>query len=195
SLGRKITRITESNDISIDTGSKIEKIPIPYGLLSNINTRNGKLADALIYRMKELEITPSPKAYVEAFSLMIRSNRFDCEEKLLNDLRNSKELFSQTPSTTFEIALPYITIGKYDLANEILDLGYEIHKRYNSEFLMDYYLLNKAQIKRHKGEDFNEQEKKGLQYIAETGSLESKMGAYILLDLHEDAEKVLLELS
>lgn len=195
SLGRKITRITESNDISIDTGSKIEKIPIPYGLLSNINTRNGKLADALIYRMKELEITPSPKAYVEAFNLMIRSNRFDCEEKLLNDLRNSKELFSQTPSATFDIALPYMTIGKYDLANEILDLGYEIHKRYNSEFLMDYYLLNKAQIKRHKGEEFTEQEKKGLQYIAETGSLEAKMGAYILLDLHEDAEKVMLELN
>jgi hypothetical protein len=194
-LGRKITKITESNDVSIDTGNKIEKIPIPYGLLSNINTRNGKLADALIYRMKELEITPSPKAFVEAFNLMIKSNRFDCEEKLLNDLRNSKELFSQNPSTTFDIALPYMAIGKYEIANEILDFGYEIHKRYNTEFLMDYYILNKSQIKKHQGKDYNEQEKKGLSYISETGSAESKMGAYILQDMFDEAEKILLELS
>lgn len=195
SLGRKITRITESNDISIDTGSKIEKIPIPYGLLSNINTRNGKLADALIYRMKELEITPTPKAFVEAFNLMIRSNRFDCEDKLLNDLINSKELFSQTPSSTFDIALSYISIEKYDLADKILDLGYEIHKRYNSEFLMDYYILNKAQIKKFKKEEYNDQEKKTLQYLVENGSLESKMGACILLESYDEAEKVLLELN
>jgi tetratricopeptide (TPR) repeat protein len=194
-LGRKITKITESNDVSIDTGNKIEKIPIPYGLLSNINTRNGKLADALIYRMKELEITPSPKAFVEAFNLMIKSNRFDCEEKLLNDLRNSKELFSQNPSTTFDIALPYMAIGKYEIANEILDFGYEIHKRYNTEFLMDYYILNKSQIKKHQGKEYNEQEKKGLSYISETGSAEAKMGAYILQDMFDEAEKILLELS
>lgn len=196
SLARKISRLTEnSNDISIDTGNKIEKLPIPYGLLSNINTRNGKLSEALIYRMKELETTPSPKAFVEAFSLMIKSNRFDCEEKLLQDLKNSKELFSQSPSTTFDIALPYMTVGKYEIANEILDLGYEIHKRYNGEFLMDYYILNKAQIKKHKGEPYTEQENKGLAYIIETGSDEAKMGAYILSEKYEEAEQVLLRLS
>jgi len=194
-LGRKIAKFTETNDVSIDTGSKIEKVPIPYGLLSNINTRNGKLADALIYRMKELEITPSPKAFVEAFNLMIKSNRFDCEAKLLTDLRNSKELFAQSPSTTFDIALPYMNIGKYEIANEILDLGYEIHKRYNGEFLMDYYSLNKAQIKKHQEIPFTEQERKGLTFITETGSNEAKMGAYILLEMHAEAEKILLLLS
>jgi len=194
-LGRKIAKFTETNDVSIDTGSKIEKVPIPYGLLSNINTRNGKLADALIYRMKELEITPSPKAFVEAFNLMIKSNRFDCEAKLLTDLRNSKELFAQSPSTTFDIALPYMNIGKYEIANEILDLGYEIHKRYNGEFLMDYYSLNKAQIKKHQEIPFTEQERKGLTFITETGSNAAKMGAYILLEMHAEAEKILLLLS
>jgi len=194
-LGRKIAKFTETNDVSIDTGSKIEKVPIPYGLLSNINTRNGKLADALIYRMKELEITPSPKAFVEAFNLMIKSNRFDCEAKLLTDLRNSKELFAQSPSTTFDIALPYMNIGKYEIANEILDLGYEIHKRYNGEFLMDYYSLNKAQIKKHQEIPFTEQERKGLTFITETGSNEAKMGAYILLEMYAEAEKILLLLS
>lgn len=193
-LGRQISRFSEKNDVSIDTGSKIEKLPIPYGLLSNLNSRNGKFEDALFYRMKELEITPSPVAFVEAFKLMIKSNHFDCEEKLLTDLKNSKELFSQNPSITFDIALSYLAIGKYETANEILDLGYEIHKRYNGDFLLDYYQINKAQIKRHQGLEFTNEENNRLFYISEFGSEEAKMGAFILLNQNRDAENILLKM-
>jgi tetratricopeptide (TPR) repeat protein len=192
-LGRKISKFTENNDISIDTGNKIEVLPIPYGLLSNIRARNGNFEEALIYRMKELEITPTPKAFVEAFSLMIKSDRFDCEAKLLNALKNSKELFSQNPSATFDIAIPYISAGRYDTAYEILDLGLEIHKRYNSEFEMEYYSLNRAQIKKHKRESYNEQEIRVLQIISESTNQLAKMGALILLDRYEEAEAILIE--
>lgn len=184
-LGREISRFTSNiND---------DNLPIPYGLLSDIQTQSKKFDMALQYRLKELDLTPSINAFIKAFELMVKSEKFEGEEKLIAKLQNSKELFSQEPAATFDIAVPYLNAGNYDKAELVLDLGYEIYKQYNGRFMLDYYNLNKLQIIKHKNLSFNDEQLSLLSQIENSGNEFAKMGAQILLDKYIEVEKFLLD--
>ena len=185
-LGREISRFDDSSS------SKDDNLPIPYGLLSDIQTQNQKFDLALQYRMKELELTPTPNAFIKAVELMIRSNKFDCEDDLLDKLQNSKDLFASEPSDTFDIAIPYINASKYAEANTVLDFGYEVYKQYNGKFTVDHYLLNKFQILKHNNQPFNDEQLNQLELIEKSNNEITKMGAQILLDKFSEVESFLV---
>lgn len=189
---RRLVQKIISSSISVDTGGQIETLPIPYGFLADSASRNKKYDEALKFRIKEIENTPNQKAFVGAFDMMFKSEDLTCENKLLKELFAAKNIFTTSPMGLFDIALLNITAGKYENADKILDFSYELYNQYQGEFSVDYYYLNKLQIKKHKGEEFTAQEIKMLNEISKSDSLYTKFGAFSLLDRVGDAENTLL---
>ena len=197
-LGYHISRITpqrreESIEPLQDHKNEIlnEKLPIPYGLLSNVNEMEGELDLAFKYRVMELDTEPSPQVFAQAFYLMFKSGNTEHKEKLLERLFNSKEVYASNPMATFDVALKFIDFGDYENANKILDYGEELAKRFNGEFYQPYYLLNKLQIKSHKGEDFSSKEIGVLKKLRDSSDIYARYGACILLKEFEEAEQSL----
>lgn len=189
---RKLVQKITSSSVSVDTGKQIETLPIPYGLLADSATRNKKYDEALKFRLKEIENTPNPRAFLGVFDMMLKSQDWECEDRIMKELFSSKSIFSATPSSLFDIVLILIMAEKFDNADKILDLSYDIYKQYQGEFDVDYFALNKLQIKKHKGEGFSEQEIRTLNEIAKDESPYSRFGANALLDNIEEVEDALL---
>jgi hypothetical protein len=120
---------------------------------------------------------------------MFKSGKLELKDKLLERFFNSKEIYAKNPMATFDVALKFIDNKDFDTAEKILEFGQELAKRFNGEFYTPYYLLNKLQIKTHKGEEFNQKELTSLQKIRETSNVFAKYGASILLKDYKDAEE------
>lgn len=194
-LGEKIYNITKDNNLKLDIGSSImENLPIPYGLLSNINTRQGNYKNALIFRLKQLELNPSIDAFKEAFSLLIKSNDFKYIERLMTLYRDSKEIISKMPESTFEVAIILINAKKYDFADEVSQIGLDQYKRFGKRFDMNIYTINRILIKVLSDQKLTKSDVNDLEKIIENGDKQTEMGAKILLKKYEDAEKILLSL-
>lgn len=82
-LGRHISKLTSSTneepEMVVDIAGAKEKLPIPYGLLANLSTRDGDFETALKYRIKELSVAPTARAIAETFKVMYLSKRLDCK--------------------------------------------------------------------------------------------------------------------
>lgn len=194
-LGRQISKLTNSAEIAeleVDVAGAREKLPIPYGLLANLSNREGDFELSLKYRLKELSVSPSPKALVEAFRMMFLSGRHECKEDLLKRLYNSEDLFAGNPSQIFDIGLELIKMKDYDEADRIFDFSYKIFEKHGGSFPQTYHFLNKLQILKHKGQAFNEKQRKGLENIAAKGEFYETVGALVLLDRFDDAEEMML---
>lgn len=195
-LGRHISKLTSGTDDTpetvVDIAGAKEKLPIPYGLLANLSTRDGDFETALKYRMKELSVAPTAKAISETFKVMYLSNRLDCKEELLKKIYNSEEHFSKEPMQTFDIALELIRNKEYDEADKVLDFGYQMYEKYGGNFMQHYYFLNKLQILKHLGNAYSERQIKSLRNLVEKGDIYTRIGALILLDEIQEVEQLML---
>lgn len=194
-LGRQISKLTsngEAVELEVDIAGAKEKLPIPYGLLANLNNRDGNFELSLKYRLKELSISPTSKALVEAFRMMYLSKRYECKEDLLKKLYSSEELFSSNPSQTFDIGLELIKMEDYEEAEKVFDFGYNIFEKHGGSFPQTYHFLNKMQIIKHKGQTYNEKQRKAIENIAAKGEFYETVGAFVLLDKFEEAEELML---
>jgi hypothetical protein len=195
-LGRHISKLTsntnEEPETVVDIAGAKEKLPIPYGLLANLSTRDGDFETALKYRIKELSVAPTARAIAETIKVMYLSKRLDCKEDLLNKIYNSEEHFSKDPMQTFDIAIELIRNKEFDDADKVLDFGYEIFEKYGGNFMQQYYFLNKLQIIKHRGKDYSQIQIKSLRNFAEKGDIYSRIGALILLDENQEVEEIML---
>lgn len=188
---KKLSNQSNSSDVVNVLGTN-ENLPIPYGLLSNLSSRDSDFDNAFKFRMKEIETDPSPKAFSEAFKLMYLANRVDdCKDKLLETYFNKSELIAKNPMSTFDASLVFITQKDYKTADEILNFGKHLSEIYGGEFNFSYYFLNKMQILKHKGESFNQAQLSKLNTLVESSDFGTRIGAYSLLDNVEEVEAIL----
>lgn len=177
---------------TIDKSLTQDNLLIPYGLLSNIRTREGRFDIAFDYRLKEIETDPSCYAFIEGLDLMYKANRLNSsKEELLQLIRTSPE-FKQTPHYLNDVALVFIKNKEFELALEFLNLG----KKWsagnpNKGWSDEIYWLNVLQIKKHQKKELTQSEKSRLKNLASSTNNLYKIGANILLENFEIAEKQL----
>ena len=203
SIGRKISLQTGSvktidpdtvDSIGIDAGDVQLKMPVPFELLSQLAKRSGDYHKALDYLLREIESRPSAFVFDEAIKLLsddkVGSYR---SEDVMAKLRKAKDVLVEHPNIAFNMAISLINAKMYDFADEVLDLGIEASKRPGApkDFNMDFYTLNRLQIKAHKSLSFELEEKSQLVEIKEHGEELSRIGALILLGDFSDAEREL----
>jgi hypothetical protein len=184
-----------NTELKKDILNETSNLPIPYGLLSNIRTREKDYDLAFKYRLKELETNPTPNSFVEAFRLLYKaSQQSEWKDKLLKMLFNSKELFATHPMSTFDICLTFIENNDFENAEKVLDFGYDISQKNRSvKYFYSFYHLNKLQIKAHRKIKLSSDEKISLQKLLSTNPEDSltKYGCYILLEDYPNAEEML----
>ena len=186
---QKLETVEKSESIAIDTGLTNDNLPIPYGLLSNIRSREKNYTLAFDYRLKELETDPSSNAFIQALDLMYKAERFERKDKLLELIRASS-VFKSCPHCLNDVALIFIKNKEFDFAIEFLNIGKKWATQSSNENWSDEtYMLNLLQIKKHKFEDFNLNEKEFLENLAINGGNLYQMGANILLDKYDKAEE------
>jgi len=202
-LGRHISNYTKKEQDSKSTEQEVgivevagntEKLPIPYGLLSNLSARDGDFANAFKYRLKEISETPSTKAISEAFKLMTLSKRIDCKDQLLEILYKHQDLFSKEPNQLADIVLEFIKIKDFDNANKILDFSNDLYEKFGGTFSIPHHFLNKMQLLKHQNIEFNERQINQLRNLSKKGDIYARMGANVLLDEYSTAENIILEI-
>lgn len=197
-LGEQISKLTKSDSretVEVAKTLQIDKnLPIPYGLLANLSTRDGDFETALKYRLKEIIVAPSAYALIETLKTMYLAEKFEDKENLLNIIYKSDELFSKEPMLTFDIAIEFIRNNEFEEANRILDYGYTIYEKYAGNFDLHYFTLNKLQIIKHQGLNYNEKQMKILQDLSQKDEIYTKIGALILLEYIPEVEKTLLQI-
>jgi len=124
----------------------------------------------------------------------IKDNQHEKALKLVDDLIKNKHILKDFAGITNDYALSLIKLKEFDLADRVLDFGFDlfINNEAEKDFDPDYIILNKIQIKVHKGEELNQHEIEKLQEIEEESSDElAIMGASILLGKMDNAAKIL----
>lgn len=189
---QKLDQVEKEKAVEIETGLVTDNLPIPYGLLSDINTREKNYNLALNYRLKEIENDPSTNAFTQAVDLMYMAERPDCKERLVNLIKISSS-FKKEPDSLNDIALIFIKNKDYELAREFLDLSrkWALQSSYE-DWSEEIYMINVLQIKKHKKEQFEQKEIDYLKRISENEENFIKMGANILLDNFDLAEQQLI---
>ncbi|HRF81752.1 MAG TPA: SIR2 family protein [Flavobacteriales bacterium] len=170
------------------------ELPIPFGFLSSVSELEKDLAMAYKYRIKEIETQPTPSAFTEVFKLMFATGDYTHKSKLLEKLFSSKDLFLKSPGATWDVALTFISNADYENAEKILDWGYELSKRTKAPFNMEFYFLNKLQIKAHRELSFDEKETAALERMRQSENLMARWGALILLKRYAEAEDLITRL-
>jgi len=140
-----------------------------------------------------LETRPTHRLLVTAFELPNLLKTPERLQELMSLTRTHREVFSADPGAAVTIALDLINSGAFDEANELLDLAYDIAQRIGvmNPSSEQIYVINKIQIKRHKGEVLNDAEVQQLCDIKKTSNSLVKMGACILLEEYDSAEECL----
>lgn len=203
-IGQKIAIKTGDQPVTLDAttttsyavklGEHVVQMPLPYGLLAQIERRLGHFENAMTYILRELDRAPSIRLFADAFALLCESRLFDFEPELLKRFESNSSLISQFADRTFDIALPLITAGRYDAAEKILDAGYLAFRRKNHPgYTEEFYFLNRLQIKAHRKLDFNSDDLAKLKEIETSSNVASRWGAKVLLKDFVGAEIALAE--
>jgi hypothetical protein len=201
-LGNRIEKLSPKSSTGevveinkVEISGNHEKLPIPFGLLSNLSFREGDFNNAFRYRVKELETDPSPKSFVEIFKLMFLANRVEeCKQQYLDKYFQDESLISKEPMTTFDASLIFISNSDYETADKILDFGNSLAEKYGGSYYGHFYFLNKMQIIKHRGIDYTETQSRGLKKLVEKGDINTRIGALSLLGEIKDVENLLLKL-
>ena len=184
---------TVVSSIPINYGDGQINLPIPFRLLADIQERKGNHEQAMAYIIREIDLKPSSSVFTRAFDLLSINKLDSFSDTLLQKLKESKEVFADDPEATFNIATSLILSKFYDLASDVLDFGLDLAKKHDNldEFSLDYYNLNKIQIKVHQGVSLEATDKSLLEKISISGTDLSRMGSSILLGDYAAAESLL----
>lgn len=182
----------EDNSIKVSIDENFElKIPMPFNLLSQIALKNNDYENSIKYAQQGLK---------KEFDISLINNIFKSNYYLKNDMDynnyieiilNNKDTFIKEPDSLFTTVLLLIDLKKFKEADKILDMSFHLYNEFKGTFNIEYYFLNKFQIKKHQKIEFSEEEI----LILENYSLHSdkfvKLGSYILLNNIDEVQKLL----
>lgn len=207
-LGNQISKISKEAqsipqgvdktlDLTFKEGSKTLTISVPYQLLAQVAHRKGKSDYAMQLIMKQIESQPNTFTFLMAFEILKDKWNDKIAKEIMDHFRRSSDIIAKDANMTLSCGVSLIEAQKYDLAEEVLDAGYNYYKKANGEidFLVNYYKINKAQIKRHQKFSLTDNEMAEMRQIIEstTNSVE-KLGALIVLGENTEAGKILQNL-
>ncbi len=185
---------TTKNSVSTDPQKlpDLQKFPIPFNLISKIKEKNQEYLEAYHFARLELAERPTLSVLLSVVQNMYKSGSLEDEEMIIKKIESLKSLFIERPNSTFDFAIVFIKNKRWEAANSILELGYELGYG-NSSFSYNFYLLNKLQIKKHQNIQFDTSEKSDLEKIAESSDAADVLGAYILLERTDKIEEQLVK--
>ncbi len=201
-LGREINRLADGrlsdkereidNDGETgDASSSNNYIELPFRLLAQVQQRMGDFSSAMQSILEQIKSRPTLDAYGLAFELLNKERDKELAAYLVESLRQSKSILDDQPSNTFNFALSLIDAKLYDYADQVLDIGYDVYRRQANKkaFDTEYFKINKAQIKRHKELELNDEEASDLEYISANSEDDyAKIGALIVLGKAKEAQ-------
>jgi len=179
--------------VKFSVGDKFVKLPIPYTLLAQVEERSGNFNEALTYLTKQIAARPTISAFDKAFKLMCKHKLWDFRDDLVSQLQEAKELVESNLDYVSNFGYYLIEAEQYDAASEFYDFVFNVWTTTSRdvEFNYPYFILNKYQIKAHKGEEFNSNEISNLSSLTKDPNLLVGMGANILLKNYDEANKLL----
>jgi len=177
------------------------ELPIPYSLLSQIREREGAIDEAIEYILLQLKRSPRLRDFLYALRLTRRSSDVNkvlpiIMESLLSKLPTLCERPGRTVvSELNEISLELIFLERYDEAQQVLKLAYDINEKSDTRGneLEIVIKMNLIQIHLHKGEILTESDIDFLEKLKAKGSPIFQMGADILLGKVENAEALVID--
>jgi len=190
----KILSRRKMTDGTANCDTTVQRSTIPYQLLAQVEQREGNISDAMNLIRQQFKTKPSLGSFQTAFDLLAISWDDQFCNEVMNHINCSRDLIGTKPGITLSIAVKLIELGKYDIANKILDLGLDVYQDGDtkSSYMHNYYIINKAQIKRHQNIKLSEDEILQLKNIV-SGDNNSMaiIGALIVLGQFKDAAEML----
>ena len=163
-------------------------------MLAQVEQREGNISNAMNLIRQQLNTKPSLGSFHTAFELLETCWDDDFCTEVMTHLNCSRDLISAKPGITLSIAVKLIFLKKYDLADQVLDLGLDVYQDGDtkSQYMQTYYTINKAQIKRHQNIELTEDETIQLKQIVNNeNNTHAIIGALIVLGQYKDAAEML----
>ena len=202
-LGENINKYSNSksnNITNLEVLSPAQKkileldIPLPYGLLSQIYFREKKYDEALKLANIELEKSIDINIFERIFQCLFKLNKEDKIPYYFDQIFKNEKIFGKDPEFSFTLAIILIEWKKFPFADKILDFAMKLYEKYHNEFNLEYYYLNKIQIKKHQSIELNSDDISILRKLIVNDDKFTRLGAYILLDFIREAEEILKKL-
>lgn len=201
-LGSKIkSSANDHNDIrqkkagdESKSDASVQRSTIPYQLLAQVEQREGRTANAKDLIRKQLNAKPNLGSFQTAFDLLGICWDEDFCTEVMAHLFCSRDLISTQPTVSFEYAIDLMKLEKYDLANQILDLGFDVYQdsETKSPYMQTLYIINKALIKRFQNFELSEDEIIQLkQLVSSEDDNTLIIGALIVLGQFNEVEDML----
>ena len=190
-LSDKIKTQTSDKNATPQTGFENEStMPTPpFQLLAEVAFRNEQYEEAKQFAKSQIQVLPDDSVYRMATRLLMAKWDDSFANTLLDSIRKNPTLIEPVSS----IAVDLISMKKYDLAIEVLNIGFENYKNWQAKpaYIEEFHKLNLFQIKVHKGESLTTDETIEIENIAKSENEMSKMGASILLGNYSNAIKII----
>lgn len=195
-LGKKIpsnyTDCDKEEESQINEKVNI-KVPLPLGLLANINELSGNFNEAEKLVMQQLEKNKTIQSFDEALRILYKGKKLDKAQEVFDLLIESKGIILADIDSLLNISLTLISNREFEKAEKILIEGITLGTNYSIKYGEEYFYLNLLQIRQHTGEPYayNEVEKRKLEQIEKSKDFAAVYGAKILLEKYKEAELVL----
>ena len=195
-LGNKILTtsiVKEQTGIVEDDGGVKLTIPVPLSLLASINEREGQYDLAKDFAMKSIKKQKSLRNYEELIRILFKSKDNDNINIIHDEIINNDELLATDFDILLNIIVLYISNKSYENAYDLIERAYIVSEKYDIEINYEYFKLNELQIRKHKGEDYTEEEIKILNELCDSEDALTVYGAKILLEDYEEANLILMK--
>lgn len=166
-------------------------VSLPYELLAQVERRAGRLDEARTNLVRQLEAKPQLRTYATAFKLLRDEWDEDFSQKVLASLDQNSHLFDDDPNEVLNFSVDLISAGKHDYAGKVMAICEERYQKGETKAPLNtaYFIINKAQIRKHKGEELDRNELKELKTILSlTTDPVARFGIYVVCDQHHEAE-------
>lgn len=167
------------------------KIPIPLNLLANIKEREGKIEEAKNLALESIQKQKTIRNFEEVLRILYKCNDISTINEIHDEIINIEEIFISDINAVLNVIVIYIANKDYEKAYELITRSYGIIETNSLDFNFEYFKINELQIKRHKGEQFEEHELDILTSILESKDELARYGSLILLGEYESANNLL----
>jgi SIR2-like domain len=186
---------THSDQVKLQINDSSGNAKLPFLFLAQMSKRNGNIEDSYNFTITHLEQKPSLDGFNFAFELIGSKWIEDKGKKIISLLKENRSTLSNSPSSTHTYSLQLMTVKQFDLAQEILDLGYEIASETSDPLYNNYYyLINSAQIYLHQGKEIPEKLLSQIKEISSTETGFTKFGADVVLKNYKEATDFLMSI-
>lgn len=196
-LADKIQERSSTNANEQDRIGDSERTPsdshMPNDFLAEVRFREGNLTVAKHHVRQQLLNSATLSTYNVAVNILCQEWDDGFWTEVKGSIDNNCELFSANPMGSFDLSLKFIRARRFDQAEYMLSVGYSAWQRNKeSEFNMEYYLINVCQIYRHKEVDIPEKYVKQMEQISQNSDdIFSRIGSSIVLGKEPEAIELL----